>query len=63
MQHWLNPRNLTEATEVQREMAALVRTEDDLPDIRLIGGADVELQLPRSHQNDLRRCRLAAQSA
>ncbi|MCE5319460.1 MAG: endonuclease V, partial [Parachlamydia sp.] len=41
MQHWLNPRNLTEATEVQREMAALVRTEDDLPDIRLIGGADV----------------------
>lgn len=41
MQKWLNPKNLAEATEVQREMSALVRTEDDLPQIRHIAGADV----------------------
>lgn len=41
MQHWHNPINLKEAAEAQREMAALVRVEDDLPEIRHIAGADV----------------------
>lgn len=41
MTNWLNPKNLAEATEVQREMAAHVWVEDDLPEVKHIGGADV----------------------
>lgn len=42
---WLYPESLTVAADVQRELAQRVVTEDQLPDIRLIGGVDVSNNL------------------
>lgn len=38
---WLYPKTMAEAADVQREMATLVKMQDDLPALKRIGGVDV----------------------